>query len=94
MEYLLLIVIAGTSYYNFSEAEYYLNKTVRSYVRQLIPCYLKCYLQTFSCGSGVAEKECNDSTTYSMKYSSFWLLKRFWEGFFWSGLFYEKKKKN
>lgn len=92
MEYLLLIVIAVTSYYNFSEAEYYLNKTVRSYVRQLIPCYLKCYLQTFSCGSGVAEKKCNDSTTYSMKYCSFWPFEKVLGGFFWSGLFYEINK--
>lgn len=76
-------------------AEYCLKRRVRPSVSGVVPCYLQRYLQTFSCGFGVVEKECNDSATCSMKYySSFWPFERvlgfgmvFFVGFFWSGLF-------
>lgn len=71
-------------------AEYCLKRRVRPSVSGVVPCYLQRYLQTFSCGFGVVEKECNDSVTCSMKYySSFWPFERvlgwcFLLGFFFS----------
>lgn len=71
---------------------------MRLSVSGLIPCYLQRYFQTFSCGFGAVEKECNDSATCSKKYySSFWPFEKVWGfgmvvfGFLWDWLILWKK---